>query len=404
MEVTPPARTMKPETPIYMDSHATTPVDERVLEEMLPFLRDEFGNASSRSHIFGWAAEAAVDRARERVAELIGGHPKEIVFTSGATESDNLAIKGAAATHRDGRRHIITQATEHHAVLDTCRALARQGCDITVLPVDRHGQVSADAIGQAITDRTLLVSIMAANNEIGTLQPIQSIGKVCRDRDVLFHVDAAQALGKVPVDVESACIDLLSVTAHKLYGPKGVGALYVRSHPRVRLVGQMDGGGHERGLRSGTLNVPGIAGLGKACEIAGAEMQQEAGRVRRLRDRLQKKILDDLNEVYLNGHPKERLDANLNLSFKYIDGESLLMGLSDVALSSGSACTSASLEPSYVLRATGLRDDLAQGSLRFGLGRFNSMEEVEYVGDRVISEVRRLREISPHYEQPARQS
>ena len=395
---------MKPETPIYMDSHATTPVDERVLEEMLPFLRDEFGNASSRSHIFGWAAEAAVDRARERVAELIGGHPKEIVFTSGATESDNLAIKGAAATHHDGRRHIITQATEHHAVLDTCRALARQGCDITVLPVDRDGQVSADAIGQAITDRTLLVSIMAANNEIGTLQPIQSIGKVCRDRDVLFHVDAAQALGKVPVDVESACIDLLSVTAHKLYGPKGVGALYVRSHPRVRLVGQMDGGGHERGLRSGTLNVPGIAGLGKACEIAGAEMQQEAGRVRRLRDRLQKKILDGLNEVYLNGHPKERLDANLNLSFKYIDGESLLMGLSDVALSSGSACTSASLEPSYVLRATGVRDDLAQGSLRFGLGRFNSMEEVEYVGDRVISEVRRLREISPHYEQPARQS
>ena len=389
---------MKPETPIYMDAHATTPVDERVLEEMLPHFRNEFGNASSRSHIFGWTAEAAVDKARERIAALIGGQPKEIIFTSGATESDNLAIKGVAAAHGDRGKHIITQATEHHAVLDTCSALARQGFDITVLPVDEYGQVSTEAVAQAITDRTILVSIMAANNEIGTLQPVTEIGTICRERNVLFHVDAAQAVGKIPIDVGSACVDLLSMTAHKFYGPKGVGALYVRS--RLRVVGQMDGGGHERGMRSGTLNVPGIVGLGKACEVAGAEMEQEAGRIRNLRDRLQTRILEGLDEVYLNGHPKERLDSNLNLSFNYVDGESLLMGLSEIALSSGSACTSASLEPSYVLRAIGVRDDLAQGSLRFGLGRFNSMEEIDYVGGRVILEVDRLREISPHYAKP----
>lgn len=382
---------MAVKTPIYMDCHATTPVDERVLEAMLPYFNQQFGNAASRTHTFGWTAEAAVDDAREQIASLIGAKPKEIIFTSGATEADNLALKGVAALHREG--HIITQATEHYAVLDPLKALVRQGFEVTVLPVGPCGQVSLEAVSEAITKDTFLVSIMAANNEIGTLQPVADIGSVCKERGVLFHTDATQAVSNIPIQVDTMSIDLLSLSAHKIYGPKGVGALYVRSRPRVRLVAQMDGGGHERGLRSGTLNVPGIVGLGAACEIAAAET---AGpRIRRLRDRLKGKITAGLDQVSLNGHPNQKLDGNLNLSFAGVDGESLLMGLGEIALSSGSACTSATLEPSYVLRALGVADDLAQSSLRFGLGRFNTQAEVDYVADRVIAEVNRLREISP---------
>ncbi len=386
---------MSVKTPIYMDCHATTPVDERVLEAMLPYFGEKFGNAASRTHTFGWTAEAAVDDARQQVASLIGAKPTEIIFTSGATEADNLAIKGVTAMHPDRRAHIVTQATEHHAVLDPLKALKRQGYGVTVLPVDRYGRVSPEAVALAITDETTLVSIMAANNEIGTLQPIAEIGSICKERGVLFHTDATQAVGKISIHVEALNIDLLSLSAHKLYGPKGVGALYVRSRPRVRLIAQMDGGGHERSMRSGTLNVPGIVGLGAACEIAGAEIASEGPRIRKLRDRLEEKIAGGLNEVHLNGHPQERLDGNLNLSFAGADGESLLMGLGEIALSSGSACTSATLEPSYVLRALGVKDDLAQSSLRFGLGRFNTQAEVAHVVDRVIAEVNRLREISP---------
>ena len=386
---------MAVKTPIYMDCHATTPVDERVLEAMLPYFGEKFGNAASRTHTFGWAAEAAVDDARQQVASLIGAKPTEIIFTSGATEADNLAIKGVSAMHPDRRAHMVTQATEHHAVLDPLKALKRQGYGVTVLPVDRYGRVSPEAVAGAITDETTLVSIMAANNEIGTLQPIAEIGSICKERGVLFHTDATQAVGKISIHVDALNIDLLSLSAHKLYGPKGVGALYVRNRPRVRLIAQMDGGGHERGMRSGTLNVPGIVGLGAACEIAGAEIASEGPRVRKLRDRLEEKITGGLNEVHLNGHPQARLDGNLNLSFAGVDGESLLMGLGEIALSSGSACTSATLEPSYVLRALGVKDDLAQSSLRFGLGRFNTRAEVAYVADRVIAEVNRLREISP---------
>jgi cysteine desulfurase len=384
---------MSAETPIYMDNHATTPVDERVVQDMLPFLTNHFGNAASRTHAYGWKAESAVDRAREQVADLIHSQPKDIVFTSGATESNNLAIKGVATASGGG--HIITQVTEHHAVLDSCKALEQRGFRVTVLPVDTDGLVSPEAVEDAIADDTILVSIMSANNEIGVLQPLDEIGSKCRSRGVLFHTDATQSVGKLPIDVEASCIDLLSITAHKMYGPKGVGALYVRSRPRVRLVAEIDGGGHERGMRSGTLNVPGIVGLGKACELSGEVMESEGSGVQGLRDRLRDQLFAGLGEIFLNGHPTQRLDGNLNISIMNADSESLLMRLGDIALSSGSACTSAALEPSYVLKALGLSRQLAQNSVRFGLGRFNTQAEVDFVSRRVIDEVMRLREISP---------
>ena len=386
--------------PIYMDHHATTSVDPRVVEMMLPFFHEEFGNAASRSHSFGWRAENAVEEAREKVARLIGARGKEIVFTSGATESNNLAIRGVVEFLRDKGDHVVTCATEHNAVLDPLRTLEKRGLvHVTRLPVDRSGRVEPDAVARAIGPRTVLLSIMFANNEIGTIHPVDEIGKVAKDKGVLFHTDATQAVGKIPVDVAAAGIDLLSLTAHKLYGPKGVGALYVRSRePRVRLVPQMDGGGHERGLRSGTLNVPGIVGLGRACELAGAEMAAESSRVRILRDRLSERILGEVDEATVNGSTADRLPGNLNLAFTYLEAESLLMALADdVALSSGSACTSATLEPSHVLKAIGVPDLLAHGSIRFGLGRWNTVEEVDTVAKRVIAEVARLRALSPLY-------
>lgn len=388
-----------PTLPIYMDNNATTRVDPRVVEEMSPFFTEVYGNAASRNHPFGWAAEEAVDAGRARVAALIGADPREIVFTSGATESDNLALKGVAEMHRDRGRHIITQATEHKAVLDTARHLERQGFEITVLPVDRDGRVDPARVAEAITDGTILVSIMAANNEIGVLQPIREIGAVCRERGVLFHTDAVQIIGKLPFNVNADNVDIASLTAHKLYGPKGIGALYVRRrNPRVRLAAQMDGGGHERGFRSGTLNVPGIVGFGKAAEIARAEWERDRDHALALANALRDFILREIPETYLNGHPTLRLPGNLNISFGYVEGESLLMGLNQVALSSGSACTSASLEPSYVLRALGVGDELAHSSLRFGVGRFNTAEEVAYVCEHVAATVARLREMSPLWE------
>src|SRR5262245_49540864 len=385
---------------IYMDNQATTPVDERVLEAMLPYLRENFGNAASRSHPYGWEAEEAVDQAREQIARLIGAKGKEIIFTSGATESDNLAIKGVVEFYKDKGNHVITAVTEHKAILDTCKTLERAGkAQVTYLQVDKDGLIDPDDVRQAITDKTILISIMYANNEIGTIHPLREIGKIAKERGIVFHSDATQGVGKIPVDVETMGIDLMSLTAHKIYGPKGCGALYVRSKgPRVRLTPMMDGGGHERGMRSGTLNVPGIVGLGKACELSGAEMETEAARLIDLRERLHKGLFDQLDEVYLNGHPRQRLPGNLNVSFAFVEGESLLMGLKDVAVSSGSACTSATLEPSYVLKALGIGDELAHTSIRFGLGRFTTEQEVELVADRVVSEVTRLREMSPLYE------
>jgi cysteine desulfurase len=386
--------------PIYMDYHATTPVDRRVIDEMLPFFTDVFGNAASRNHAFGWRAEEAVEHARERVAALVGAEsPKEIVFTSGATESNNLAIKGAADFYRDKGNHIITTVIEHKAVLDTCKRLEKEGFQVTYLPVDAHGRVSAEAVEQAITDRTILVSVMLANNEVGTVQPIEEIGKITRARGVLFHSDGVQAVGKIPFDVVKASVDLLSITAHKMYGPKGVGALYVRrSRPRVRLVAQMDGGGHERGNRSGTLNVPGIVGLGKAAEIMRQEGLAEGERLLALRERLWKKLNAAIDDIHLNGHPEHRLPGNLNVAFAYVEGEAMMMAIKDVAVSSGSACTSASLEPSYVLRSMGVGEEMAHSSIRFGLGRFTTEEEVDFVADLVIEKVNKLRAMSPLYE------
>jgi cysteine desulfurase len=386
--------------PVYMDNHATTRVDSRVLDAMLPYFTEKFGNAASRNHSFGWEAEEAVDRSRNQIAALIGAKSKEIIFTSGATESDNLAIKGIAEFYKDKGNHIISCVTEHKAVLDSCRALERAGkATVTYLPVDKYGMVDPDAVRRAITDKTVLITIMWANNEIGTIHPIAEIGKIAKEKGIVFHTDAVQAIGKVPVDFEKAGVDLASITAHKIYGPKGIGALYVRSKgPRVRLTPQMDGGGHERGMRSGTLNVPGIVGLGAACEISGKEMPDEAQRLIQLRSQLQAGLFERLDEIYVNGHPTERLPGNLNVSFAYVEGESLLMGINDIAVSSGSACTSATLEPSYVIRALGIDDELAHSSIRFGLGRFNTLEEVDYVTDRVSKEVKRLREMSPLYE------
>jgi len=385
--------------PIYMDNHATTPLDPRVLEAMLPYFTEKFGNAASRNHEFGWKAEEAVENARGQIARLIHANPREIVFTSGATESNNLAIKGVAERFSEKGRHIVTQATEHRAVLDVCRHLEKSGWQVTYLPVNSGGRVDPAAVRRAIALKTVLVTVMYANNEIGVIQPIEEIGKITRELGVLFHVDAAQAVGKIPVDMERDGIDLLSISAHKIYGPKGVGALYVRrKNPRVELAAMMDGGGHERGLRSGTLNVPGIAGFGKACEICEKEMAEESKRLRGLRDRLAGAIGAGLDGTSINGSMEHRLPHNLNISFAQVDGESLLMGITDVAVSSSSACTSASLEPSYVLKALGVADELAHASIRFGLGRFNTEEEADYASARVIETVKRLRELSPLYE------
>lgn len=384
--------------PIYMDYHATTPVDPRVLDAMLPYFREDFGNASSKSHPFGWRAEEAVEQARAEVAALIGASPKEIVWTSGATESNNLAIKGAAEFHAGKGRHLVTVATEHKAVLDSMHALERRGWSLTVLPVGRDGLLDLAALKAALRPDTVLVSVMHANNETGVVQPIEEIGAVTRAAGVLFHCDAVQSAGKIPFDVERAQVDLASLSAHKMYGPKGVGALYVRRKPRVRITAQMDGGGHERGFRSGTLNVPGIVGFGRAAALAAAEREAEAARVLRLRERLRAGILAGLDLVTLNGSLERRLPGNLNLSFAYVEGEAMMMAIKDVAVSSGSACTSASLEPSYVLRAMGVGDDLAHSSIRFGLGRFTSEEEVDYTVRLVIEKVKKLRDMSPLYE------
>jgi len=385
--------------PIYMDNHATTPVDPRVVEAMLPYFHEKFGNAASRNHVFGWTAEEAVENARGQIAKLVNATPKEIIFTSGATESDNLAIKGVAEMYREKGNHIITQVIEHKAVLDTCKRLERNGYEVTYLPVEKDGRINLDDLRRAITPKTILITIMYANNEIGVIQPVEEIGKIAKEKGVFFHVDGVQAVGKVPVDVQKDNIDLLSISAHKLYGPKGVGALYVRRrNPRVQVSAIIDGGGHERGMRSGTLNVPGIVGMGKACEICLNEMGTEGERMRRLRDRLKDNLFSKLDEVYINGSMVHRLPNNLNCSFAYVEGESLLMGINDIAVSSGSACTSATLEPSYVLKALGVGEDLAHTSIRFGLGRFNTEEEVDYVTSRVVEVVNRLRELSPLYE------
>ncbi len=434
--------------PIYMDNHATTPMDPRVLEAMMPYLREDFGNAASRNHAFGWKAEAAVEQARKQVAALLGASDKEIVFTSGATESDNLAIKGVVEFYKDKGDHIITLKTEHKAVLDTCKRLERVrqerldelkmlrlgqltrvpvsrdnlaelsikhdldndavyrqwaelptgGARVTYLEVEKDGRIDLKKLEAAMTDKTILVSIMFANNEIGTVQPIAAIGKLCRQRGILFHCDAVQGIGKVPFNVEEMNVDLASITSHKMYGPKGVGALYVRRKPRVRIAPIIDGGGHERGMRSGTLNVAAIVGFGKAAEIAHQEMADESARLLRLREKLRKGIMDQLDMVTVNGSMEHRLPGNLNISFAYVEGEALMMSIKDVAVSSGSACTSASLEPSYVLRACGVEEEMAHSSIRFGLGRFNTEEEVDYVIKLMVDKVNRLREMSPLYE------
>jgi cysteine desulfurase len=385
--------------PIYFDNHATTPVDPRVLDAMLPYFGAKFGNAASRNHSFGWAGEEAVENARGQVASLIGATPKEIIFTSGATESDNLMIKGVAEMYREKGNHIITQAIEHKAVLDTCKRLEKYGYEVTYLPVQKDGRVNPEDVRKAITPKTILITIMYANNEIGVINPIQEIGKIAKEHGIIFAVDGVQAVGKIPVDVQKDNIDLLAISGHKIYGPKGVGALYVRRrNPRVQLSAIIDGGGHERGMRSGTLNVPGIVGLGKACEVAQQEMAAESAKMLALRERLRKGLEAKLDEVFINGSMEHRLPNNLNMSFAYVEGESLLMGINDIAVSSGSACTSATLEPSYVLKALGVGEDLAHTSIRFGLGRFNTEEEVDYVIDKMVQVVSKLRELSPLYE------
>ena len=391
---------MELQLPIYMDNHSTTPVDPRVVEAMLPYFSSTFGNAASRTHAFGWTAEAAVEHSRELLAKFIGASSgKEMVFTSGATEANNLAIKGAAEYYQARGNHLITTTIEHKSVLDSCKRLERQGFEVTYVEVEKNGMVDPAKIERAITDKTILVSVMLANNKVGTIQPIAEIGKITRARSVLLHCDAVQGVGKTAFDVEAMNVDLASITAHKIYGPKGIGALYVRrSRPRVRLVSQMDGGGHERGNRSGTLNVAGIVGFAKACELMLSEGPSENARIRALRDRLRQRIEAQLEQVTLNGDEEQRLSGNLNLSFSFVEGEGLMMAIKDVAVSSGSACTSASLEPSYVLKAMGLDEDLAHSSLRFGIGRFNTEAEVDYVADLVVRKVKKLREISPLYE------
>ncbi|MEO5333541.1 MAG: IscS subfamily cysteine desulfurase [Magnetococcus sp. YQC-5] len=384
--------------PIYMDYQATTPVDPRVLDAMLPWFVEKFGNPASRSHAYGWEADAAVTKARKQVASLIKADPREIVFTSGATESDNLAIWGVAHFYREKGNHIITPTTEHKAVLDTCRHLEAEGFQVTFLPVQSNGLVDLRMLEAAMTDQTILVSVMAVNNEVGVIQPLEAIGRLCRSRKVLFHCDAAQGLGKMPMDVNAMNIDLLSISAHKIYGPKGIGALYVRRQPRVRLKAILHGGGHERGMRSGTLPTPLLVGLGEACQLAASEMVAEHQRVLALRERLRHGIMSQLTHVELNGDLQARVAGNLNISFNYVEGESLMMAIKDVAVSSGSACTSASLEPSYVLRALGVNEEMAHTSIRFGLGRFSTEEEVDYVVHIVVNGVNKLREMSPLWE------
>ncbi len=387
------------ELPIYLDYNATTPTDPRVVEAMLPYFTEIYGNAASRNHSFGWSAEKAVASARDMLGSLIGTSGKEIVFTSGATESNNIAILGAADFHKDKGRHIISSPIEHKAVIDPYHYLEQQGYEVTFLNVDQHGCISLEQLEQTIRPDTILVSLMGGNNEIGTVNPLEEIGRITRKHGVLFHTDATQAYGKIPLDVERMNIDLLSMSAHKMYGPKGIGALYVRrKKPRVRLSPIVFGGGHERGMRSGTLNVTGIVGFGKAAELCAEEMASEAERLIGLRQRLYEKLTVELDYVFLNGHPTDRLPNNLNLSFGYVEGESLIMGIGDIAVSSGSACTSASLEPSYVLRSLGVGDDLAHSSIRFGFGRFTTVEEIDYTAEQVSSAVKRLREMSPLYE------
>jgi cysteine desulfurase len=386
-------------SPIYLDNNATTPVDPRVLDAMMPYFHDKFGNAASRNHAFGWEAEEAVENAREQVARCIGANSKEIIWTSGATESNNIAIKGVANMYRDKGNHIITQVIEHKAVIDPAKYLEQNGFEVTFLPVDKYGMVHAEQIREAITDKTILVSIMHGNNEVGTVNPVARIGQLCKEKGIIFHTDACQTFAKLPIDVEAMGIDLLSCSGHKIYGPKGVGALYVRrKRPRVRCEPVIHGGGHERGMRSGTLNVPGIVGMGRAAEICFESQPEEIKKITGMRERLKKGLFDRLGDIYLNGHPTDRIPNNLNVSFLYVEGESMMMGIHDVAVSSGSACTSASLEPSYVLKALGLGDDLAHSSLRFSFGRFNTDEEVDYVIDRVCATVEKLRVMSPLYE------
>ena len=394
--------------PVYMDNHSTTPLDPRVLEAMMPWLTERFGNAASRSHAYGWEAEEAVDAAREQVAALIGGSAREIVWTSGATESDNLAIRGVADAVAGGpsAAHIVTTRVEHKAVLDTCKRLEREGVEVTYLAVDELGRVSAEEVGAALRDETVLVSVMFVNNEVGAVQPIAEIGRLAKARGVLVHCDAVQGIGRLPFDVEQMSVDLVSLSAHKMYGPKGVGALWVRRKgPRVRLVGQIDGGGHERGMRSGTLNVPAIVGMGEAARIAKEELERDAAHARALRDRLWERLRAGLPDVQRNGPPLDetRHPGNLNVSFPFVEAESLMLALKDiVAVSSGSACTSASLEPSYVLRAMGVDDERAHASIRFGLGRFNTEEEVDRVSETLVSEVKRLRALNPAYRRAQR--
>jgi cysteine desulfurase len=385
--------------PIYMDYHATTPVDPRVLDAMLPYFTKRFGNAASRNHSFGWEAEEAVEGARRRIADLVGANAREIVFTSGATESDNLAIRGVVAMYRERGNHIITCATEHKAVIDTCKRVEKEGCDVTYLPVQRDGLIDLDELKAAITSRTILITVMAANNEIGVVQPIAEIGAMAREKGILFHTDAVQTAGKLPFNVNDLKVDLASLTAHKLYGPKGVGALYVRRrNPRVLLAPIIDGGAHEHGMRSGTLNVPGIVGFGRAAELCTQEMVAESGRLRVLRDRLNARLNQNLGGISINGSMEHRLPNNLNMSFAGVEGELLLRGIDDVAVSSGAACTSATAEPSHVLKAIGTADDLARSSVRFGLGRWTTEEEVDYAADKVTSVVRQLRDGPPIYE------
>jgi len=385
--------------PIYLDNNATTPVDPRVLEAMMPYFTDRFGNAASRNHSFGWAAEDAVKLARKQVGDLIGADPKEIIFTSGATESNNLAIFGVARMYAAQGNHLISAIHEHKAVLDPMKRLSREGCDVTWLEPPRDGVITAQQVADAITDKTILVSVMWANNEIGTVNEIEAIGRLCKEKGILFHTDATQAVGKIPADVEKAGVDLLSGSAHKIYGPKGVGFLYVRRRkPRVRLTPILEGGGHERGMRSGTLNVPGIVGLGKACELCREEMAEESARLSKLRDKLIEGITSQLDTAVLNGHPTQRLPHTANISFPYVEGESLMMAMKEIAVSSGSACTSASLEPSYVLKSLGLGDELAHSSIRFGLGRFTTEDEIDYTIDKTVKSVNHLLDMSPLYE------
>ena len=384
--------------PIYLDNNSTTPMDPRVLESMLPFFNEKFGNAASRNHSFGWNAEKAVDDAREQVAHLIGSTSKEIIFTSGATEANNLAIKGVYEMYGSQGNHIITLTTEHKAVLDACKKAEKMGAQVTYLSPNEDGLINLNELEAAITDQTILITIMYGNNEIGVVQDIKAISAIAKKNGILFHTDATQAVGKIPVDVLADGIDLMSFTAHKMYGPKGVGALYVRrKNPRVKVTSQMDGGGHERGMRSGTLNVPGIVGFGKACELCEQEMDQEAVRLSAMRDKLEKELLT-IEEAYVNGNPAHRLPHVANISFKFVEGEGLMMGTKDIAVSSGSACTSASLEPSYVLKSLGLDDELAHSSLRFGLGRFTTEEEIDFAIDHVKTAVNKLREMSPLWE------